>query len=93
MSWLTARVLCPPLFSDGTPTTKVLNVLVLPPASGAVCGLLLCVSGPAYWLGSIVCVVGGVTAGREHVAPWTGATRGVAGGLLFAAALLWRTVS
>lgn len=67
---------------------RVVLVVLLPAASGLLCGLLLELSAPAYTALTALCIAGGLTAGREHLSALRGARRGALGGTLFGACLL-----
>ena len=61
---------------------------VLPCGFGAICGILLGVSGLAYVVLSILAIGGGFVAGMEHRTAGEGALRGVLGGVQFGAMIL-----
>jgi hypothetical protein len=67
---------------------QVLFAHLLPLGFGAVCGIALGASKPAYVALSVLAAIGGFAAGLEHDGALDGASRGVAGGLLFGAGLL-----
>jgi hypothetical protein len=67
---------------------QVVLGLVAPIAFGALCGYLLGTSQPWFNILMLLAGLGGVGAGFEHPGPREGALRGIAGGVLFAAALL-----
>jgi hypothetical protein len=78
----------PPLFSTRPPAVKLVLVLVAPAIFGAVAGVLLGVSAPAYWALQVLGAVGGFFAGLEHPTAADGAERGVLGGAVFGSFLL-----
>src|SRR5207245_1836500 len=61
---------------------------VFPAIFGAIAGILLGISGGAYWAFGGVAAVGGFLAGFEHQDGWGGADRGVVGGAIYGTALL-----
>jgi uncharacterized membrane protein (UPF0136 family) len=76
------------LFRERPRAVQVVLGLVAPVVFGALCGYLLGVSQPWFNILMLLAGLGGVGAGFEHVGPREGALRGIAGGVLFAAALL-----
>jgi hypothetical protein len=81
-------VYLPPLFRDRPRALQILLGGVVPLAFGALVGVVLGLSGPAYWGLAALAAVGGVLAGLEHRDGWGGADRGLVGGALFATGLL-----
>lgn len=79
----------PPLLSTRTPAQQVVIANVVPAAFGLVTGLVLGVSEIAYLVLSLLGIAGGYFAGLEHPTASDGATRGVVGGLLFGAFILF----
>ncbi len=67
---------------------QVLLAHVVPLVFGAVCGLVLGESKPAYIGLNVVAAIGGFGAGLEHEGVADAASRGVAGGALFGAGLV-----
>jgi hypothetical protein len=55
---------------------------------GAVCGILLGTSEPAYLIATVLSIAGGYLAGFEHPGAQGGAMRGFVGGTLFGASIL-----
>lgn len=78
----------PPLLSSRPVGVQILIANVVPCFFGAVCGLLLGVSGLAYIVLSILAIAGGYVAGLEHRNGAEGALRGVVGGTQFGAMIL-----
>lgn len=78
----------PPLLRDRPPVVQLILVSVLPVVFGAICGVLLSRSAAAYSILTLLGVVGGVSAGFEHVGVREGLARGAAGGVLFALAIV-----
>ena len=78
----------PPLLSSRPPAMQILIANVVPCVFGAICGLLLGVSGLAYIVLSILAIAGGYVAGLEHRNRAEGALRGVLGGTQFEAMIL-----
>ena len=68
--------------------TQFLLANVVPCAAGAVCGVLLGVSGAAYLVLSVLAIAGGYFAGLEHRTASEGLGRGVVGGVQFGAMIL-----
>ncbi|MFB7091540.1 hypothetical protein [Streptomyces sp. NPDC056296] len=63
-------------------------VAVAPIAFGAIAGLALSWSAPAWWALQCLGALGAVSAGREHVRRREAAVRGLVVGLFFAASVL-----
>jgi apolipoprotein N-acyltransferase len=78
----------PELFADRSRPAQVVIGGVIPAAVGAVAGILLGVSAPAYWVVALLAAVGAFVAGFEHRDGWGGADRGFFGGLIYGIALL-----
>jgi hypothetical protein len=78
----------PVLFRDRPLSTQILLGGVIPASLGALEGVLIGVSGIAYWLVAIVAAAGAFVAGFEHRDGWGGADRGMVGGLIYGIALL-----
>ena len=78
----------PPLLSSRSRPAQAALAVGGPVALGAVCGIVLGLSGLAYLVLTLLAALGGVAAGFEHARARSGALRGVVGGLLFGAALL-----
>src|SRR4029079_3302732 len=55
---------------------------------GALCGVLLGASEPAYLIVSLITVAGGYLAGFDHLGAAAGERRGFLGGLLFGSSIL-----
>jgi hypothetical protein len=69
-------------FRDLPLTIQAQLAIVVPLLAGAVCGFLLGVSEPAWWISQIVVTLGGVAAGTEHPRPSHGAIRGALSGTM-----------
>ena len=78
----------PPLLSSRPVGVQILIANVVPCFFGAVCGVLLGVSGLAYIVLSILAIGGGYFAVLEHPNRREGALRGVVGGTQFGAMIL-----
>ena len=78
----------PPLLSSRPVGMQILIANVVPCFFGALCGVLLGVSGLAYIVLSILAIGGGYVAGLEHRDGAEGALRGVVGGTQFGAMIL-----
>ncbi len=61
---------------------------VVPAVAGVIAGILVGVSGGAYWAYSVLLAVGAVVAGFEHRDGWGGADRGLVAGAIYGVALL-----
>ena len=83
-----STVWSPVTFDEQPPALRVVGTVVMPVVAGAVCGLLLGVSEAVYLVLSLLCIAGGVVAGREHRGPLAGLARGLWGGTLFGLAIL-----
>ena len=77
-----------PLLEERSPRARVVLVLIVPAAFGALTGYLLGVSEGAYLALSLLAVLGGIAAGFEHLGARPGATRGLIGGVIFGAFVL-----
>jgi len=77
-----------PLLSSRHPVLQVGLVLGGPVIFGALCGVLLGVSGAAYVIASVLSIAGGFLAGFEHAGSRGGALRGITGGTLFGTFIL-----
>jgi hypothetical protein len=75
------------LFRERPRVVQVVLGLVVPVAYGALCGYLLGSSEP--WFNGLMLLagLGGIGGGFEHLGAREGALRGIAGGVLFTAAL------
>ena len=79
----------PPLLLEQPRSIQVLLAVVLPALFGAVTGYFLGVSEGVYVVLSILGVLGGIGAGFDHLGAADGAKRGLIGGLLFGAFILF----
>ncbi|TML06223.1 MAG: hypothetical protein E6G41_08350 [Actinobacteria bacterium] len=77
-----------PLLSERPAGEQIFIVLVLPAAFGAICGVLLGISGAVYTVLTVLGILGGIAAGYDHPTASEGALRGVAGGSLFGTFIL-----
>jgi hypothetical protein len=73
----------PPLFSSRSPALQFVLADIVPAVFGAVCGVMLGISEPAYIVLTLLGILGGYSAGLEHPNGSEGAGRGVVGGFLF----------
>ena len=78
----------PPLFASRPQGVQVLLGIVVPMIGGAIGGMLLGVSEPAYLVYSVLAIGAGYFGGLEHVGAGEGAQRGFAAGLLFGVLIL-----
>lgn len=67
-------------FQSQSPARKAVAALVIPAFFGTLTGVLLGVSGTAYWVLSALALLGGYFAGLEHRGAMDGADRGLIGG-------------
>jgi hypothetical protein len=67
---------------------QIVLALVVPAAFGALAGWLLGVNEVAYLVVSVLAILGGYFAGREHMGAGEGALRGLVGGALFGGFIL-----
>jgi hypothetical protein len=67
---------------------EMVLVIVVPIVYGAIVGILLGESEPAYVVTSLLGILGGFVAGLEHEGALEGFYRGILGGLLFGVAIL-----
>jgi hypothetical protein len=77
-----------PLLAERRPFEQVFIVLVLPSLYGAICGVMLGISGGLYTVLTLLGILGGIGAGYDHATPREGALRGIAGGALFGTFIL-----
>ena len=75
-------------FANQSTPARAVGVLIAPAVLGIISGLLLGISGPAYWVVQAVAIVGGVFGGTEHAGWRPALLRGLAGGAVFGAAIL-----
>jgi hypothetical protein len=78
----------PELFENRTMGLKVVLVLLVPAAFGAISGLLLGPSATLYLVSQAIAALGGLLAGFEHRRSGQAATRGLLGGLVFGVAIV-----
>jgi hypothetical protein len=67
---------------------QIISGGVIPAAIGALQGVLIGASVPAYWAVGLLAAIGAFVAGFEHRDGWGGADRGFFGGLIYGVALL-----
>jgi len=77
-----------PLLAQRRPGEQAFIVLALPALFGAICGVLLGISGGVYTVLTLIAILGGIAAGYDHPTASQGALRGVAGGALFGTFIL-----
>jgi 4-hydroxybenzoate polyprenyltransferase len=77
-----------PLLSERSKSEQLFIVLVLPSLFGAICGVILGITGVGYTILTILAILGGIAAGYDHPTPREGALRGIAGGALFGTFIL-----
>lgn len=78
----------PELLRDRPRPVQIVAAGVIPTALGALQGVLIGVSAPAYWAVALLALVGAFVSGFEHRDGWGGADRGFFGGLFYGIALL-----
>ena len=78
----------PKLFRDQPRPTQIISGGVIPAIFGAIAGILVGVSVPAYWGFGALAAIGSTVAGFEHQDGWGGADRGLVAGAIYGAALL-----
>lgn len=78
----------PVLFRDRERPVQILLGGVAPAVIGALAGILIGASAPAYWVVAILAGVGAFLSGFEHRDGWGGADRGFFGGVIYGIALL-----
>jgi apolipoprotein N-acyltransferase len=78
----------PILLRDRPRHIQVILGGVIPALVGALQGVLIGASSPAYWVVAVVAGIGAFVAGFEHRDGWGGADRGFFGGAFYGAALL-----
>jgi apolipoprotein N-acyltransferase len=78
----------PILLRDRPRHLQVILGGIIPALVGALQGILIGASSPAYWVVAVVAGVGAFVAGFEHRDGWGGADRGFFGGAFYGAALL-----
>lgn len=84
----TTELYAPVPFRDRSLPTQVVLGVVVPAWLGAMQGVLIGVSGVAYWIVALIACVGAYFAGAEHRDGWEGADRGLVAGLIYGVALL-----
>jgi hypothetical protein len=78
----------PKLFRDQPRPIQIISGGVIPGIFGAIAGILVGVSAPAYWGFGALAAIGSIVAGFEHQDGWGGADRGLIAGAIYGAALL-----
>jgi len=87
-SGLTRRIVATPLFRDRPRNLQIVLGGVVPVIAGAVAGVLIGASAPAYWVWAVLAGIGAFLSGFEHRDGWGGADRGFFGGLFYGIGLL-----
>ena len=87
-SALTGRIVATPLFRDRPRNLQIVLGGVVPVIAGAVAGVLIGASAPAYWVWAVLAGIGAFLSGFEHRDGWGGADRGFFGGLFYGTGLL-----
>ena len=77
-----------PLLSERPKSEQLFIVLALPSLFGAICGVILGITGVGYTVLTLLAILGGIAAGYDHPTPREGALRGIAGGALFGTFIL-----
>lgn len=78
----------PELLLNRPPAAQIVLAIVGPVLAGAIAGVLLVISAPAYLIFSLLAILGGIAAGYEHPTAAEGAQRGFCGGVLFGTSIL-----
>jgi hypothetical protein len=78
----------PVQFEDRSHPAQVVVGGVAPALIGALAGVLIGVSGTAYWVVALLAGIGGFAGGFEHPDGWEAADRGLVGGVIYGSALL-----
>jgi hypothetical protein len=78
----------PVQFDDRSRPVQVVIGGLIPIALGALAGILIGVSAPAYWVLGLLAGVGAFLSGFEHRGGWEAADRGFFGGVFYGVALL-----
>lgn len=78
----------PPLLLSRPAALQVVIAVVVPALYGLLTGYVLTADGTAYLVLSVLGVLGGIGAGFDHPRAGEGATRGLAGGMLFGVTIL-----
>lgn len=78
----------PTPFHDRSQSQQLIIGGVVPMAIGALAGVLVGISAPAYWIIAGLAAVGAFLSGLEHPDGWDAADRGFLGGLIYGTALL-----
>jgi hypothetical protein len=76
------------LLRERTHGLEMVLVVVVPVVFGAITGVMLGISEPAYLVLTLLGILGGFLAGMEHEGALEGFYRGLLGGLLFGTAIL-----
>jgi hypothetical protein len=75
-------------FSDRSREVQALLAVIIPFVFGAIVGVVLGVSAPAYWILSLLAAIGAVLAGLEHPDARSAALRGLVMGIAYGVAVL-----
>jgi hypothetical protein len=84
-----AGVKSQPLLVDRSPNLQLVIAVLVPALFGIITGIALGLSEPVYLLLSALGVLGGIGAGYDHAGAVEGAVRGIVGGALFGAFILF----
>ena len=82
------RWYAPVQFDDRSRPVQVVLGGLIPIALGALAGVLVGASAPAYWILGLFAGVGAFLSGFEHRGGWEAADRGFFGGVFYGVALL-----
>ena len=75
-------------FSERGREARLVLAIVIPFVFGAIVGIALGISAPAYWILSAIAAIGTVIAGLEHPDARSAAIRGVVMGAVYGLAVL-----
>jgi ABC-type Na+ efflux pump permease subunit len=78
----------PVMFADRSRNAQIVLGGLVPAALGALAGVLVGASAPAYWVVAALAGVGGFLSGFEHPDGWDAADRGFFGGAFYGTLLL-----
>src|ERR1700753_2731282 len=75
-------------FAERSAQTRFVLAIVVPCVFGAIVGVALGASAPAYWILSAIAAIGAILAGLEHPGPRSAALRGLAMGAVYGVGVL-----
>lgn len=75
-------------FSERSREARIVLAIVIPFVFGAIVGIVLGISAPAYWILSAIAAIGTVIAGLEHPDARSAAIRGLVMGAVYGLAVL-----